>query len=167
MTGARDTQLLRVMTMADVPRVLDVQEPGAVRGLAEIFPQDAFPFPRNDVGERWRCEIQDPSIGSYVIMLEELVAGFVAIRNDELLHFGIAVEHWGSGLASEAHDAVLNRFVSRGIHEVWLNVFTHNWRARRFYERRGWLSTGERTLSSFPPHPELLRYTRRTDDSLT
>ena len=41
------------MTAADVAAVLDVQEPGAVLGLADVFPQDEHPFPREDVGRRW------------------------------------------------------------------------------------------------------------------
>jgi hypothetical protein len=40
------------MTVADVPRVVDVQKPGAVLGLAEVFPQDLHPFPRAAIAER-------------------------------------------------------------------------------------------------------------------
>lgn len=46
----------------------------------------------------------------------------------------------------------------RGVQRAWLRVFTGNRRGRRFYERLGWEPTGDRTRSSFPPYPELLRY---------
>jgi RimJ/RimL family protein N-acetyltransferase len=155
-----DSVVLRAMTAADVPSVLDVQEPGAVRGLAEVFPQDAYPFPREDVERRWLQEIEMPDVECHVVLLDDVVAGFVATRGAELLHFGVAVEHWGTGLAPAAHDAVLDRMQGQGIRRAWLRVFTGNLRGRRFYERLGWRPTGDRTRSTFPPHPELLRYER-------
>ena len=41
------------MTAADVPAVIGVQEPGAILGLAGVFPQDQHPFPREAIAERW------------------------------------------------------------------------------------------------------------------
>ena len=158
---AGNAELLREMAPADLAAVLDVQEPGAVRGLATVFPQDVFPFPRESVGERWQREIADPAVRCYVVTLGDGVAGFAATRHDELLHFGIALEHWGSGLAAQAHDAVVDRLAQQGFPRAWLRVFTDNRRGRRFYEKLGWKPTGERTHSSFPPYPELVRYQRR------
>jgi RimJ/RimL family protein N-acetyltransferase len=153
-----DPGLLRAMTAADVPAVLEVQEPGAVHGLSEVFPQDAFPFPRDEVAQRWLEEIATPGIDCFVVLLDGTVVGFAAIRGHEFLHFGIAVEHWGTGIAESAHDAVLDRMRGRGVRRAWLKVFAGNGRGRRFYEKLGWEPTGDRTHSSFPPHPELLRY---------
>jgi RimJ/RimL family protein N-acetyltransferase len=161
-----DSSLLRAMTAADVPDVLDVQEPGAVLGLSDVFPQDAYPFPRDDVGQRWLQEIAAPGIDCYVVLLDGAVVGFAAIRGNEFLHFGTAVEHWGTGIAQTAHDAVLDRMRSRGVQRAWLRVFTGNGRGRRFYEKFGWHPTGERAQSSYPPHAELLRYERTVDRDL-
>ncbi|WP_235506349.1 N-acetyltransferase [Terrabacter sp. Root181] len=91
---------------------------------------------------------------------EGAVAGFAATRGDEFLHFGIAVDHWGSGLATLAHDDVLDHLRDRGIRRARLRVFTGNGRGRRFYEKHGWEPTGERSRSSFAPCPELLGYAR-------
>ena len=140
--------------------MLDIQEPGAVLGLADVFPQDAYPFPRDVVAKRWRQEIETPAIDCYVVVLDGTIVGFAAIRDDEFLRFGTAVERWGTGLAQAAHDAVLDLMVSRGIRRAWLTVFTENGRGRRFYEKLGWQPTGDRTRSSFPPYAELLRYER-------
>lgn len=156
--------VLRAMTAADVPRVVDVQEPGAVLGLAEVFPQDLHPFPRASIAERWLREIALPGTDCIVVLQDGEVAGFVAIRGEELLHFGIAVEHWGSGLAGTAHDAVVVRMRAYGVRRARLRVFTGNGRARRFYEKRGWRPTGERSRSSFAPCPELLTYDRPLSD---
>jgi RimJ/RimL family protein N-acetyltransferase len=108
-------------------------------------------------------EIATPGIEGFVVLLDDAVVGFAAIRGDEFLHFGIAVERWGGGIAQVAHDAVLDLMRSRSVRRAWLRVFTDNGRARRFYERLGWNQTGEPTRSSFPPHPELLRYERSLD----
>ena len=148
------------MTTGDVPDVLAIQEPGAVLGLADVFPQDAYPFPRDDIAQRWLHEILAPGIDCYVVLVDGAVVGFAAVRGDEFLHFGTAVELWGTGIAQLAHDAVLEQMRSRGVQRAWLRVFTGNSRGRRFYEKRGWRPTGERTQSSFPPYAELLLYER-------
>ena len=152
--------VLRAMNVGDVSSVVDVQEPGAVRGLAEVFPQDRYPFPRRVIEQRWLLEIETPGVDCYVVELGPVVAGFAATHRGELLHFGIAVEHWGSGLAATAHDTVLDRMRDAGVRRAWLRVFTGNRRGRAFYERLGWAPTGERTHSSYPPFAELLRYER-------
>lgn len=145
-----DSSPLREMTAADVPAVLGIQEPGAVLGLSDVFPQDDYPFPHDAVAQRWIQEIATPGIDCYVVLLDGTVVGFASIRDDEFLHFGIAVEHWGAGVAQTAHDAVLDRMKSRGVQRAWLRVFAKNGRGRRFYERLGWHSTGDRSRSSFP-----------------
>lgn len=152
--------LLREMTDQDVSRVLDAQESGAVVGLAEVFPQESYPFPRAVIAQRWAEEIADPGIECLVVCLRDVVVGFAAVREDEVLHFGIAIEHWGTGIAQLAHDALLNRLHARGVHRAWLRVFTDNGRGRRFYEKLGWTQTGPSSQSTFPPYAELLRYER-------
>jgi RimJ/RimL family protein N-acetyltransferase len=149
------------MTEADVEAVLDVQQPAAVQGLGHIFPQDTHPFPRDDVGRRWRTEVVDPAVTCWVIDVDGAVRGFAAIRGDELLHFGTALDSWGTGLAGDALAAVEDAWRRRGVLDVRLYVFEDNARARAFYERGGWTATGERTETAYPPHPVLLEYEKR------
>jgi ribosomal protein S18 acetylase RimI-like enzyme len=146
------------MTAGDVPAVLDVREVGAIFRLAEVFPQDACPFPRDAIAQRWLGEITTPGIDCLVVLHGSAVVGFAAVRDDEFLHFGIAVEHSGTGIAEHAHDDVINRIRTRGVERAGLGAFTGNNRGRRFYERLGWSQTGERSRSAFPPHAELLHY---------
>lgn len=146
------------MAAADVPDVLDVQRPGAVVGLAKVFPQDRFPFPSDAVARRWLEEIASDGIDCLVIERDEAVIGFAAIRGDEFMHFGIALEHWGTGAAQTAHDAILDQMRDMGVPRAWLRVFADNERGRRFYERLGWTPAGEPSRSTFPPYAELLRY---------
>ncbi|MDY7086228.1 MAG: GNAT family N-acetyltransferase [Actinomycetota bacterium] len=151
--------LVRGAALSDLPALLDVQQAGAVRGLAHIFRQDRYPFPRAEVHARWEAELADPAIGAYVIEDDAgRIAGFAAIRGDELLHFGTAVESWGRGLASAAHDELLGRFTAAGVTRARLRVFEENHRARRFYEKLGWRPSGRLSRTSFAPHPVLVEY---------
>ena len=148
------------MTPADLPAVLAVQQPGAVVGLAKVFPQDKFPFPREAVARRWLEEIESHEVDCFVVEQRDAVIGFAAVRADEFIHFGIALELWGTGAAQQAHDVVLDRMRAAGETRAWLRVFTDNERGRNFYERLGWAPTGERSHSTFPPYAELLCYER-------
>lgn len=134
-----------------------------MRGLAHIFPQDVHPFPRETVRQRWEAEFADPATRVYVAVDDgKTVVGFAATRGNELLHFGTAVHTWGTGVAQQLHDAVLDDLMKgrREPRHIRLRVFEDNTRARRFYERLGWTPTGERTRTTFPPHPVLVEYRR-------
>ena len=136
---AIDGTVLRAMRTEDVPAVMAVQEPASVAGLSAVFPQDTHPFPRG------------------------VLAGFAALRGDELLHFGVAVEEWGSGLAVAAHDELLDRLGARGVVRPWLRVYAANPRGRAFWEKLGWVDTGERSQGPVPPHAELRTYLKQID----
>ncbi len=164
MSGSAASVRLREMLAADVPRVIGVQQPGAVIGLAAVFPQDRYPFPSEAISQRWMDEIAAPDIDCLVVSLDGDVVGFAAVRQDEFMHFGIAVEHWGVGVATAAHDGVIDRMRARGAERAWLRVFTQNTRGRRFYEKLGWTQCGQPSRSTFAPYAELLRYERHLAD---
>jgi RimJ/RimL family protein N-acetyltransferase len=147
----------------DVPAVMDVQGPASIAGLSGVFPQDTYPFPREVLADRWRAEIADPDIDCFVILRDGEVAGFAAARGDELVHFGIALEEWGSRLASTAHDELVARMAAAGVERPWLRVYAANPRGRRFWEKHGWTDTGERSRGPMPPHAELLTYELRRE----
>lgn len=97
-----------------------------MKALAAVFPQDRYPFPRDDLRDRWKREIHDPHIGCYVIEQGDRIAGFVAVRGDELLHFGVAVDIWGSGLASVAHDETIAMLANNDVRSARLRAFEAN-----------------------------------------
>lgn len=151
---------IRPATLADVENILDVQEPGAIRGLAAIFPQDTYAFPREEIAERWKAEIVDIEVAVYVSTDRRgQVTGFAARRHNELLHFGTALELWGTGLAGRLHDELLSTYPP-SVTQVRLRVFAENHRARRFYAQRRWTETGVSSRTQFPPHPLLIEYER-------
>jgi RimJ/RimL family protein N-acetyltransferase len=151
--------LLRGAATSDLPELVDVQQEGAQVALAHVFPQDAYPFPRSTVLARWADEIASPDVEVYVVVRQEpRIEGFAALRDNELLHFGTALETWGTGLAAAVHDELVERLALGGRLGAWLRVFEQNHRARRFYEKMGWTSTKRLTRSAFAPFPILMDY---------
>lgn len=130
--------VLRPLVPADLDDLLEVQQLGAVTGLGHIFPQDRYPFPVEAIHERWERELADPEVDCFAVVTDGRVVGFAATRGNELLHFGTAVETWGSGLADAAHAEVLAHLRRRGHARAWLWCYVDNTRAVRFYLRLGW-----------------------------
>jgi RimJ/RimL family protein N-acetyltransferase len=154
--------IVRPASATDVEALVDVQQAGAVRGLAHIFPQDRYPFPREVIVQRWLDEIADPDLHVYVSADESgAITGFAATASNELRHFGTAPWWWGTGLASDLHDAMLQVFAAAAVGPtIRLYVFEANARARRFYEKHDWRGTGSTRLTSFAPNPVLIEYER-------
>ncbi|RYC11354.1 GNAT family N-acetyltransferase [Nocardioides zhouii] len=127
-------------------------------GLSDVFPQDEYPFPRDVLADRWRAEIAAADVECFVILRDDDIAGFAAVQADEVKHFGVAVEEWGSGLARQAHDELVARMAGAGVTKAWLCVYAANPRGRAFWTNLGWTDTGERSSGPMPPHAELLTY---------
>jgi len=150
--------IVRNMTLEDLPASIDLQQAGAVSGMAAVFPQDRYPFPREAMLARWREELADPLIDIYVAVDDVgALIGFAAISGSELVHFGTAIRTWGHGMAGELLGVIVPRLRMTGA-EPTLRVFADNRRARRFYEKHGWRPTGVTSVSGFEPHPILLEY---------
>lgn len=150
--------VLRPLTADDLDVLVEVQRVGAVAGLGHIFPQDTSPFPVEEIRERWARELADPDVDCFAIVRDGALAGFAATRGDELLHFGTALDTWGTGLAGLAHDELVEHLRRAGHAHAWLLVFEANERAIRFYVRRGWRPTDHTQRTTFPPYPVLRRY---------
>jgi len=146
------------MTEDDLPALIDIQRAGAIVGLADVFPQDLYPFPSDVIAARWRTEINDPGIDTYVALDDGgRLIGFAATTGSELLHFGTAIDTWGDGTATDLHDVVVGALRVCGGRPT-LFVFADNGRGRRFYEKHGWQPTGATTTGNFPPYGLLLEY---------
>ena len=94
--------VLRPMREQDLPAVVAIQEPASVAGLPDVFPHERYPFPRDEIAARWQDEVADPDIECFVVEEDGRVAGFAALQGGEVLHFGTALDMWGSGLATAA-----------------------------------------------------------------
>ncbi|MEU4690010.1 GNAT family N-acetyltransferase [Actinoplanes sp. NPDC023714] len=70
------------------------------------------------------------------------VAGFVMVVGDEVEQVYVDAGHRGSGVAGILLAAAERQVADAGHPTAWLAVIPGNARARRFYERRGWVDDG-------------------------
>jgi tRNA dimethylallyltransferase len=153
--------VLRPARPDEAEAAFQVQRRASLAGLAHIYPPDRYPFPDEDVRERWREALADPA--GHVVVAEHTVAGIVGVAGalDGWLHgLYIVPECWGNGLAGRLHDEALRLLAADGATSARLWVLEDNERARRFYERRGWRRDGSERVVPFPPHPLDVGYTK-------
>lgn len=62
----------------------------------------------------------------------------------ELICIHSLQEHWGKGYGSIMMNLILSEIMQQGFSKVMLWVFTENIRARRFYEKHGFIVTENR-----------------------
>jgi GNAT superfamily N-acetyltransferase len=73
-----------------------------------------------------------------VATVEEQIVGFVTVHDDEVEQVYVATEARGSGVAA----TLLHHAEQQIPGTAWLAVVAGNARARRFYERQGWVDAG-------------------------
>jgi ribosomal protein S18 acetylase RimI-like enzyme len=149
--------------------------PGDARAIAEVQVEtwratyvDVMPaevLEALDVGERermWRRFAVAEDFGVFVAEREERVVGFVSVgacrdleETGELFAIYVAPDSWDTGAGLALMEAAVAWLAERW-DEAVLWVATENPRARRFYERYGWLVDGERVDTSLvgAPVPE-------------
>ncbi|MEM7340806.1 MAG: GNAT family N-acetyltransferase [Actinomycetota bacterium] len=77
-----------------------------------------------------------------VAELDGVVVGFVMVAENEVEQVYLLAEHRGAGLADLLMADAEARIATAGHELAWLAVVAGNARARRFYERRGWVDGG-------------------------
>ena len=75
----------------------------------------------------------------------------------------VAPECWGQGIGRLLHGAAIDHLRAVGYDEAALWVLERNQRARSWYERLGWMATGERKPVFRPAGIDELRYRRVLD----
>jgi ribosomal protein S18 acetylase RimI-like enzyme len=77
-----------------------------------------------------------------VAVVDDEVAGFVMVVDDEVEQVYVAARHRGAGVADALMVEAERQVGANGYAAAWLAVVAGNARARRFYERRGWHDDG-------------------------
>ena len=62
-------------------------------------------------------------------------------------------------MADALHDAAVGASREAGLAECRLEVLEENRRARRFYERHGWVRDERSRAADYPPCPRVVGYT--------
>jgi GNAT superfamily N-acetyltransferase len=145
---------IRVASPSEHELLADIQERASVAALAHIFDPHAYPFPRQEVRTRWATFDGRALIAE----VDGRAVGFVGVSAPWLDGLYVIPDTWGTGVASRLHDRALAMLQAEGCAEALLWVLEHNGRARRFYERHGWLPDGATRVVPYPPHPIDVRY---------
>jgi diamine N-acetyltransferase len=116
-------------------------------------PEDLDAFLSKFTLDAWEKELGDERYQFQVAEADGDVVGFVKLGPPELpvQSTGPAIElrqlyilrEWrGQGAAQALMDWALAEAKARGGRELYLTVYTENWRARRFYEKYGFVEVG-------------------------
>jgi GNAT superfamily N-acetyltransferase len=136
-----------------------VQELASVAALGHIFPPETYAYPREAVLARWTAAAADQTARVLIALSEKTPVGASCVHEGWLDGLYVVPERWGSGLADALHDRALELVRTLGSASCRLWVLEDNVRARRFYERRGWLENGETRVVEYPPNPLDVGYT--------
>lgn len=135
-----------------------IQRDASLAALGHIFPPESYPYPIDDVRERWRVALDDSAAAVLVAEEKGSAAGVAMSRPEWLDGLYVLPAWWGTGVARHLHDEALELVRAAGAERCHLWVLEHNGRARRFYERLGWRLNGETRVVPFPPHPTDVGY---------
>jgi GNAT superfamily N-acetyltransferase len=148
---------LRTATATDVEVCLGVQRRSAIVGYAHIFPQQDYPFPDDVVRAEWVDRFAR-GVPVTLAVVDSEVVGTISVQPPRLESLFVVPEHWGGGVGRALHDEALDQIRAAGCGAAELDVMADNARARRFYEKHGWVEDGRADVSPFPPYPKLVGY---------
>lgn len=152
--------VIRAATRADADGITDVQVASWRAGYAHVFPDSVlyaadFDSSRRAFWNSWRFA---PGHRVAVALTQtadgaERVIGFSSFGPErerargftgrgEVWAFYLHPDEWGSGVASDLMRHVETRLQAEGFTTAVLWVLDDNPRARRFYEKHGWVATG-------------------------
>ncbi len=128
----------------------------------------------NTFGLRWESSLREGTVGSTVLVAlrEKRIVAMCAVgpfrsRSEdadptgELWMLNADPSAFGTGVAVALHKAALQTLVDQGHRSIALWVVDRNPRARRFYEREGWVADGVERVDEVGGSPiHELRYVR-------
>jgi len=130
-----------------------IQRDASLAALEHIFPPELYPYPLDDVTQRWRDSLADEEATVLVAEEDGSAAGVAGCRGEWLDGLYVLPEWWSRGVGRSLHDEVLERLRAEGCERCHLWVLERNDRARQFYERLGWVENGDSRIVPFPPNP--------------
>jgi GNAT superfamily N-acetyltransferase len=92
--------------------------------------------------DSFRSRAADRTADTTVAVLHDRIAGFVMVAKDEVEQVYVAADHRGSGVAGLLLAEAERLVAANGERRAWLAVVAGNERARRFYQRNGWIDEG-------------------------
>lgn len=132
--------LLRSPIASDAPAIADVWWTGWNDGHLGHVPDELVAArTKASFDERVAQRIDEQTV---VAEIDGDVCGFAMVIDDEVEQVYVRSDHRGSGVASALLRAAADLVRANGHGVAWLAVVAGNVRARRFYEREGWVDEG-------------------------
>ena len=137
----------------------------ALVAYRHIFPPELYPFPDDAERTKWRDLVRDHGAHRLVVADEAgEIVGAVVGKPGGLQHLFVVPSRWGTGVADALHAAAVEVSREAGVAECRLEVLAENRRARRFYERHGWVRDERSRPADYPPYPRVVGYTLALDE---
>jgi GNAT superfamily N-acetyltransferase len=144
----------RDATAADLPAIDGIFRTSFCDTFAHLYSDENLAaFLAKFAPEAWREEFDDPRYAFRIAELDGEAVGYVKLGPltlpvesqapaIELRQLYVLKGHHGTGIAAELMDWALIEAEALGARELFLTVYTDNYRAKRFYERYGFVEVG-------------------------
>jgi ribosomal protein S18 acetylase RimI-like enzyme len=144
----------RDATTADLPAIDRIFRTSFCETFAHLYSDtNLAAFLAKFTPEAWREEFDDPRYAFRVAEVDGEAVGYVKLgpltlpvepqaAAMELRQLYLLKGHHGTGIAAALMDWALAEAAKRGARELYLTVYTDNHRAKRFYERYGFVEVG-------------------------
>jgi GNAT superfamily N-acetyltransferase len=142
----------RLATPEDADVLTSLEEVANLRALGHVFPPEQYPFPRDEVLDRWRRVLAAPDVMVELVDAADGPVCFVAYDATTLRHLAVHPERWGDGLARLAADRAVEAIRAGGRRpRLW--CLADNQQAMGLYVHLGWVATGREQRAEWPPYP--------------
>ena len=148
------TITLRPATKADAATLASLGARTFTDTFGHLYdPDDLDLFLKNHAEEHWAAELCDPEFAVLLVEVSGEAVGYAKVGPPhlpfeprgtavELRQFYLVKAWQGHGLADEMMAWVIDQAERQDGNDLYLSVFVDNHRARRFYERWGFIAEG-------------------------
>ncbi|MFD1033984.1 GNAT family N-acetyltransferase [Sphingomonas hankookensis] len=148
------TPSLRDATVADAALLASIGAQTFVETFGHLYAADDLAaFLTNHTPAKWTTELTDPRFHVVLAMAGNDAVGYAKLgppslpfepsgKPIELRQFYLRRQAQGTGIAATLMEHMLAKARATGADELFLSVFVDNHRARRFYERYGFVRVG-------------------------
>ena len=138
---------LTIESTRDATLIANVHFRTVLIAYKSFFPPESLAPTIQELSLVWKERLTDPSTGCFVASLDGHTVGVVVVRRDpdfdlegQLLGLHVLPDVWGRGIGSALHDKAVETLRDQLYVSAGLWTIAANKRARRMYERRGWVT---------------------------
>jgi ribosomal protein S18 acetylase RimI-like enzyme len=129
--------------------------------LAHIFPPQQYPYPISAIIRHWNQLLRNRLMHAYVLEVHDNPVGYIAFDSETVHHVGVLPDQTRRRYGSALLEFACMEIFAGGARKAFCWVLAENHAARAFYRTLGWIETGARRNSEYPPHPESLQMMRK------